>query len=132
MMRRALRLCLYIVGAVIGLPLCALLAAYLFLQTDSGKSWLADALSRQLSTPDSPVTVVGVTGALPFDLRIASISLGDRAGPWGQVQDVQLAIAARALVHGELAISNLRAATVAVSRLPAASAAAAEPSPELR
>jgi translocation and assembly module TamB len=131
-MRRALRLGLYIVGGIIGLPLCGVLAAYLFLQTDSGKSWLADTLSRQLSAPDSPVTVVGITGAPPFDLRIASIAVGDRDGTWGQIQDVQLAITARALAHGELAISSLRAATIAVSRLPAASAAAAGTRPELR
>ncbi|HTO82166.1 MAG TPA: hypothetical protein VMQ73_08020, partial [Methylomirabilota bacterium] len=131
-MRRALRLGLYIVGAAIALPLCALLAAYLFLQTDSGKSWLAATLSEQLSTPDSPVTVAGIAGAPPFDLRIASISLGDRDGTWGQVQDVQLAIAAGSLAHGELAIGNLRAATVVVSRLPVPSASPPGPSPELR
>src|SRR5262249_47670588 len=130
-MRRALRLGLYIVCGIIDVPLCAVLAAYVFLQTDSGKSWLADTLSRQLSTPDSPVTIAGVTGAPSFDLRVASISVGDRDGTWAQIEDVWIAIVGRELVHGELAISSLRAATVAVSRLPAPSAAAPSAHPEL-
>src|SRR5215813_4808814 len=114
-MRRALRLGLSIIGVVIGLPLCALLAAYLFLQTDSGKSWLADALSRQLSTPDSPVTVVGVTGDRRSTCALPRSALAIAPGPGDRFKTSSLRSP-----HGRWFMANSPSATCAPRRLPSA------------
>ena len=121
-MKRAFRIGLFFLGGIIALPLFALLAGYLFLQTDGGKQWLAETLSRWLSTPDTSVAIAGVTGSPPFDLHVAAIDLSDRSGRWGEIRDAQLAVDGPALLRGEFAIRRLHAATVVVARMPVAGA----------
>src|ERR1700741_1621578 len=103
-MKRALRIGLRAVGGIIAAPLLALLAGYVFLQTDAGEQWFAETLSRELSTPDTSVAVSGGTGSPPFDLHIAEIHLSDRNGNWAEIRDAELVIAGSALLRGELAI----------------------------
>src|SRR5215475_14868908 len=111
-MRRALRIGLLGLGGIVVVPLLALLAGYVFMQTESGKQWLAQTLSYQLSTSDMSIAVTGVTGSPPFDLHVAAIDLADRGGRWAEVRDAQLLIAGQSLLHGELAIQHVRAASV--------------------
>ncbi|HTZ78946.1 MAG TPA: translocation/assembly module TamB domain-containing protein [Stellaceae bacterium] len=126
-MQRPLRLALLGFAGVLAALLAILAGAYLFMQTGTGKRWLAAELGRLLSSPETTVTVRDLAGAPPFDLRAGEIRVADREGPWLVVRDAHLAVAAGALLRGELVIPTLRADTVEVTRLPEASRSGAPP-----
>ncbi len=95
-LRRALKLA---GGAVLGL-LLALALAFGLLQTGPGKAWLAQRVGGWLSSPAERVTITGIGGLVPFDMRVAKIELADAQGPRVAVADAVLAIAPADLLAG--------------------------------
>jgi translocation and assembly module TamB len=127
-MRPALRRSLWIaVIAVLGVLLLAGGGAA-YLQTASGRAWLAATLSRALSSPDMTVALSPIEGSIPFDLRVRTISVADRDGTWLTVTDAAIDIAARDLLRRKVTLRRLGASEIALQRLPAASTSQTEPS----
>ncbi len=118
-MRPALRRSLRILS--IAALAVALLAGggFAYLQTASGKGWLAGTLSRALSSADTSITLSSIKGSVPFDLRVGKITIADRDGAWLTVTDATVDIRARDILHGKLTVRRIGASEIAVSRLPA-------------
>jgi translocation and assembly module TamB len=100
-----------------------------YLQTTSGKAWLAGTLSRALSSADMNVTLSSVQGSVPFDLRVGRIVVADRDGAWLSVTDAAIDVASRDLLRGRLTVRHLGAREIALMRLPAAEPAPTEAEP---
>ncbi|MFI5018326.1 MAG: hypothetical protein ACHQHK_10300, partial [Dongiales bacterium] len=119
-MKRVGRILLYSVLGLVLTVLLVLAGGYGFLQTNSGKAWFAAILSQALSTSGSKVAIEGLSGTPPFELRLAALRVADRDGSWLVFRDVALSIDGAALLRGELAIRQLRAASAEVTRQPVA------------
>jgi hypothetical protein len=48
------------------------------LQTRAGQDWLARTIQRTISEPDFTVAVTGLSGTVPFQLKVDRIEIGDR------------------------------------------------------
>ena len=95
-----------------------LLAAALFglAQTGPGKRVIASALGDALSGPGKTVTIEGVTGFIPFDIKLHKITLADAAGPWLTITDAAVAIASGDLLRKRLTLRHLLAGEIDVAR----------------
>ncbi len=102
--------------------LLALIAAALlaggWLQTAPGKRQLAEMVGRLASDDTQTVEIAGIEGWLPFELRIARITVSDGAGAWLRVEDAALDWSPISLLFGRLEIESLTARHVAVDRSP--------------
>ena len=96
--------------------LLMLVLAFAAVQTGAGKAWLAGAIGTALSDPSERVTVSGLDGVVPFDLRIGGIVWTDAAGPRLRVDGVRLELSARDLLAGSVTISRLTIARVEILR----------------
>ena len=112
MVRRAAKL----LGAGIVAALMTLALGFALLQTGAGKAWLAAEIGRALTDPSQSVTVSGLEGMVPFDLRIGSIVFADAAGPRLSIADARIEIAPRGLLAGRLEIRRFAARRIALER----------------
>src|SRR5215472_14474769 len=103
--RRALKLA---GGALLGV-LLVLALAFGLLQTGPGKNWLADALSKAMSSAGERMTITGIAGLVPFDMRIARIEIADDRGPRVVVEGATLTLAPADLLKGTFAVRRLAA-----------------------
>ena len=71
----------------------------------------------------------GLAGRFPDRLRLAHLSLRDADGAWLAADGLALDLSLRALTHGEVVLTRLAAARLAVARAPVPSAAAAPAPP---
>lgn len=110
------------IGAAIGAALLVLALAIVGLfgaaQTEAGKRWLAGEISRLASDPSTRITVSGIAGTVPFDLRVAEIEFADPDGAFAVVHDAALDIAPAGLLAGRVTIRRLSARSIEVSRQP--------------
>ncbi|QFR34998.1 hypothetical protein GBB76_02585 [Ancylobacter sp. TS-1] len=88
------------------------------LQTPPGRALLARIVSSAASTPDLAVTVSGIGGLIPFDIRAARIELADAQGRFAGVDAAALDWRPTALLAGRLDIPRLSAARVELLRRP--------------
>jgi len=102
-------------GAVLGL-LLALALAFGLLQTAPGKAWLAQIFGGRLSSPAERVTITGIGGLVPFDMRIGKVELADAQGPRVVVADAVLAIAPVDLLAFRLRLRDIGARAIRVER----------------
>ncbi|HSR71930.1 MAG TPA: hypothetical protein VLL72_06065, partial [Kiloniellales bacterium] len=115
-------------GSLLALPIVLLLGAWVLAQTGPGQAWIARGLSDALSEPgEIEVSIEGLAGRLPQDLRISRLSVGDGGGVWLTVEDLALAWRPLAVVSGLLDVDALEARRVHLARLPQVRA---EPSAE--
>ena len=80
---RALRISAYVIIALV----VVLGLAFAGVQTAPGKRFLASLASDLASSPDQKITITGIDGFVPTDLRVAKVEIADRTGPWLQVDD---------------------------------------------
>ena len=113
---RAVRTALKLTGG--GLVAVLLLLALVFaaLQTGLGKSWLADALGKAMSSDAERAVITDIGGVVPFNMTIARIELLDDQGPRALVENAALAIAPADLLKGTLTINRLTAQRVRLER----------------
>jgi translocation and assembly module TamB len=116
-MRRAGKIALWTAGSLLALAA----AGFAFLQTGSGKGWIAATLTKSLSTPTGTITVGAIQGLVPFDMTVDRIVLGDGGGPWLTIDKAALAWSPTALLRGRVRVDALTAETIAVLRRPAQS-----------
>ncbi len=98
------------------LPLLLLALVLLAANTGPGRRLVAWGLS---TASDGQWVIRDLGGTLPFAPRAQRIELRDATGAWLRIEDAALAIDARRLLHGELAIKSLDARSVLIERLPA-------------
>jgi len=115
-MARSLRALRLAGGIVLGV-LLLLAAVFALAQTPPGRAWIAAALGRALAGPGERVTVSGLEGFVPFDLRVARIEIADAEGPRIIIVRAGISIAPADLLAGRLTVRRLAARDVEVRRL---------------
>jgi len=77
-------------------------------------------VENTISTPDRKIELGAIDGALSSDVRLASITISDRKGPWLRIDGVHLVWSRLALLRGKLDVDSLDAERIEVSRKPVA------------
>jgi translocation and assembly module TamB len=103
-------------GATLGALALFVLAAFGMLQTPVGKAWLATKIARVISSPDFTIAIEGLGGAVPFDMAVARIDIGDRDGTYLIIRDVTLNVTLISLLAGRLHIRSLRIGEIDMAR----------------
>jgi translocation and assembly module TamB len=104
-------------GAALGLVLLLIGAAFGFAQTGPGQRAIAAALEHALSEPAGQVEVEGLHGLVPFDLRLARLTIADARGVRFELTGLHLAWSPGALLHGRIEVSALTADRIRLERL---------------
>ncbi len=111
---RALRISAYVLLFLV----VVLALAFAGVQTTPGKRFLASTASNLASSPDQKITITGIDGFVPTDLRVTRVEIADRSGPWLQVEDVHVAWSFASLLQRKLRIEIVSAAKIGVLRAP--------------
>ena len=107
---------------IVAIPLLALAA----LQTGSGRSGIA-GLAEDLASSDTFALKLGtIEGAVPFDMRVSKVAIGDKDGIWLQLEDVALDWQFLPLLAGHVAVDDVSAKEISLLRLPVSSDAVEE------
>jgi translocation and assembly module TamB len=99
-------------GVAVGLVIVFLAASFGLLQTRPGQDWLARTIERTISTPDSTVAIAGLSGTVPFRIKVDRIDIGDRDGIYLTAHDFAFDISPAALLAGQLHFRSLTFAEV--------------------
>ncbi|HEV2551961.1 MAG TPA: translocation/assembly module TamB domain-containing protein [Stellaceae bacterium] len=110
------RTALKVAGGGLRAVLLLLALAFSGLQTGSGKSWLAGALSQAMSSNGERAVITDIGGVVPFNMTIARIEMLDDQGPRALVENGALVIAPGDLLKGTLTINRLAAERVRLER----------------
>lgn len=107
------------VTALTVLALLAVLALVIAgAQTAPGQRWVVATVNRLMS---GEARIDGLSGAIPWDMRIARVELEDPAGTWGHVENAVFRAKPAALLRGRLTIALLGAQRIRIDRAPEAS-----------
>ncbi|MBI1389774.1 MAG: hypothetical protein GC154_15150 [bacterium] len=94
--------------------------AFAMLQAPPAKralaSWLSDRLSESAR---ARVSIKGLSGFIPFDLRVGEVTLSDSEGEWLMVRGVHFTLGAAPLLRGAVDVGELTVASIEVTRKPA-------------
>ncbi|MDO9708210.1 translocation/assembly module TamB domain-containing protein [Paracraurococcus lichenis] len=125
-MRRAVRWLLGILLALILLPVLAVGAGLVWLNSAGGRATVARLAGEQVPG----LTIEGLTGPIPGHLGAARITMADKEGVWLTVEEARIDLDLLALATRTLRIERVEAARIALPRLPASDPAApAAPEP---
>ena len=103
-------------GIGLGLLSAVVLGGFGLLQTQTGQDWLARTIERMISEPDFTVAIAGLGGAVPFNLKVDRIDIGDRDGTYLTLHDFRLDTSAAALLERRLHIRSLSFAEIDMAR----------------
>lgn len=106
-----------------------LLVLWGFLLTPVGLRLAAQVAENAAATPDMSFRIVGLSGVLPFSLRLDSFALSDKKGPWLLVSDARVSWSPLALLRGRVLIREVSADVVRVMRAPQTPPPPKEPEP---
>ena len=123
-MRRVLRVALWLVGALLLLPVVAVAVVLLGLNTAPGRSLAERTIA---SVTGGMVVLDGLSGRFPDALRVRHLEVRDAAGAWLLADDVLLDWSPTRLLQRTARIDRLEAARLQVPRLSAADPAAPNP-----
>jgi len=99
-----------LIGAIAGL--------FIFFQTQTGLSFLAERIGRALSDGTMTVHASGLTGSILSSFSVGKITVGDRAGTYAVVDDTRVEWRPTALFNRTVHIESVSIGKIAVSRLP--------------
>lgn len=120
-MAKAVRITAWSMAALMLAAMLALAGAVGFAHTDTGRAWLADVVSRQLSPPgEGEVRLSGLSGSLFKAWRLESLTIADGEGVWLTVADLEMRWRPWSLTGARLEVDRLSAAVVDVERIPKA------------
>ena len=103
-------------GAVLGLLIVIMLAAFGLVQTRAGQAWLARTIAQTASSPDFAVSMEGLRGFVPFRFKLDRVEIADRDGTYLTLHDFGLDVSPAALLTGRLHIRSLSFAEVDMAR----------------
>lgn len=86
--------------------------------TTTGAQFAARQISSLISTPDQRIEISAPSGLLTGDLRIASLTVADREGPYARLSGIEVDWSPLALLKGTFKAERVTAATVDVDRAP--------------
>jgi translocation and assembly module TamB len=110
-----------IIAATLGVILLLLAGAFAYAQTSVGKDQIGGLIERSLSDPPaSTAQVEGLSGLLPFDVRIGKVRLADDKGDWLAVDNARVRLSPTDLLAGRIFIREAGAERVRLDHLPAA------------
>jgi Uncharacterized protein conserved in bacteria len=111
-MRRLVPTVLLLAGAILlGLTLISRSA-------EEDRGFLADLISRALSTPSTRVSIGAVEGALSSDATIRDITIADRDGVWLRLDSARLVWRRLALLSRRLEVDRLEIGKLEILRRP--------------
>ncbi len=125
-MRRFLKVCLWIVAALIALPLLLVVAVLVLANVDPGRR-LIEREARSLT--GGMVTIEGLGGRFPDALRVRHLAVADAQGVYASADDVALDWSPLSLLGRSASIQSLTASGAAFLRLPVAPPAPATGKP---
>jgi translocation and assembly module TamB len=125
-MRRAARLSLWALAAIVVLPLVLATLLVAIANTDPGRRAIERAVAQ---ASGGQVVLEGLAGRFPDRLRIARIETRDRDGTWGVATDLALDWSPGRLLRGEAHVARVELARLALHRLPLAENQASAPAP---
>ncbi|ODT19411.1 MAG: type II secretion system protein GspN, partial [Kaistia sp. SCN 65-12] len=111
---RIVRLLSWTLGGLVAV-LVVLFAA---LQTAPAQRVLASIVSDLASTPDSRLSLQGLSGFIPTDVKIERVELADRQGPWLTIEDAQVRWSFLSLLSGRVHVDIVAARRIDVARAP--------------
>ena len=120
---RIVRILGWTAGGFVGV----LAVSFAALQLPPVQRAVASLVSDLASSPDSKLSLQGLSGFVPTDLRVARIELADRQGAWLTIEDAELRWSFLSLLGGRLRIDTVAARRIDVARAP--EPAKAEPAP---
>lgn len=112
--RRAARIAAISLGAILAL----LLVLFGALQLQGTRDALRARIAAATAGTGNAITIGGLDGTLPFDLRLRDVAIADAGGPWLTIDRLDLAWSPLALLTGTLRIDAIEAGRVAVLRTP--------------
>ena len=114
MIRRLVILLGWILVASAGL----LGAAFALAQTRFAKDQIARAAESWLAQEGRRAELVGLSGLLPFSVRVGELRLADGTGPWLELRGAEVNLDPTALVRGRLVVRSARAQELRIVRRP--------------
>jgi translocation and assembly module TamB len=120
--RKVLRRGLWVIGAIVAIPLVLLLITLAALDSGVGQRWLVSEMTDVLSeTGGGEVRVEGMSGSLFSRFAIEHISIADADGVWLEARDLAIRWHPAALLGAELHVEALQVRQITVERVPAGS-----------
>ncbi len=107
-----------VLGISLGTIVAVLVLALIGLATPPGRSLVAGMIERAGTASGVTVSIDGLTGWLPFSVGANRIVLSDSAGPFAEIDGLNVDIRTSALLTGSLSLNAITAARIAVLRQP--------------
>ena len=125
-MKKFFRILFKILIWALVLAVLLVFAVWAFLQTPPGKRALVHIIQNAANDPatGSLLVISSLEGSFPQDLRVPSIIMSDRNGPYLEVKNVHFQWSPLSALTGTLHIETLSVDSVALHRVPAPSAKA--------
>ncbi|RQD66713.1 MAG: hypothetical protein D5R98_01890 [Desulfonatronovibrio sp. MSAO_Bac4] len=117
-MHKYLRKTLIISGAALTLLIFILALALIIIQTSPGQRLLEKTLNDALIWEDGKVSISGISGRIPFNMEVDSVTLEDTDGPWLKINQVRLHWSLSRLFTREIHVFQAGAHEVDFFRLP--------------
>ena len=126
-MSRGKRIALIALAGTLATLLLLVIAAFALLRSDGGQGWIKTRIEAAVSAPDGPtLSLDRLDGALPGELIIEGVALGDAEGVWLAADRIELDWRPLALLGGRLPIETLRIETLRIARAPVSTEEPAE------
>jgi translocation and assembly module TamB len=114
--RRAL---IYGAVAIPCLAVIVALAGFGLMRSDAGQRWIAETVGSAVSTPGGlQLSIIGLEGRLPQEIRIAEVHVSDVQGEWLRARALRLDWSPLDLLGGTLTIAGIEAEEIVVERVP--------------
>lgn len=95
------------------------LAGFGLMRSDAGRRWIADTVESAVSTPGGlQLSILGLQGRLPQEIRIEEIHISDAQGEWLRARALRLDWSPLDLLGGTLNIAGIEAEEIVVERVP--------------
>ena len=125
-MRRVFKVILWIVAILIALPVLAVLALDIALNTGAGRNFATHEIN---ALSGGTVRITGLAGHFPKYIAARRIAIADRKGRYLVIDDAVLRWSPFSLLHRMIDISDLTAKRIDILRQPVPAAAKPKPKP---
>ncbi|GAB7079337.1 translocation/assembly module TamB domain-containing protein [Megalodesulfovibrio paquesii] len=117
-MRITRRQMFWLLGGLTATPVVFALLVLLALQTSPVHRQLASLLATTLASENGTAEVRGLSGRLPFTLRLERFALSDAKGPWLEIDGLSLDWSPLALLRNRVRVAAVSAERIRLDHLP--------------